>query len=244
MDSRVHLAARNNAAWCDTVCRAHGAPGEFRDSLWLNLRAVPAFYPNAVTLAEGDDVHRAGLRDLQAATIPTRWAVKDSFSALDLSHAGFAVLFAADWYFRSPASSGMRRTNQWTRLRSADALAGWEAAWRADANLAADARIFPDALIADSDIAFLARYAGGQIVAGAIANRQAGAVGLTNVFGPANEDSVTRADAMALTGAEFPGLPTVAYVGADKRDAMVELGFAAIGALRVWQQHPSLTREG
>lgn len=28
-------AARNNAAWCDAVCSAHGAPGELRDSHWL-----------------------------------------------------------------------------------------------------------------------------------------------------------------------------------------------------------------
>ena len=25
----AEMAARNNAAWCDAVCRAHGVPGEF-----------------------------------------------------------------------------------------------------------------------------------------------------------------------------------------------------------------------
>jgi hypothetical protein len=238
MDSRLHLAARNNAAWCDTVCRANGTPGEFRDSIWLNRHAVPAFYPNAVTLTDGQatDVQRAGLRDLMAANIPTRWAVKDSFSTLDLSSCGFSLLFDADWYFRPPAPDGVCTADQWTRLRSAEALAQWEAAWGADAGLAAGTRIFPDALIANPDIAFLARYAGARIVAGAIANRHAGAVGLSNVFGPPREDAATRAAGVALASTQFPSLPVVGYESAEKRDAMTQLGFASIGALRVWQR--------
>jgi hypothetical protein len=229
MQNRVHLAARNNAAWCDTVCRAHETPGEFRDSLWLNVHAVPAFYPNAVTLADGGDSLSAGLHDLEVAKISTRWAIKDSFNALDLSSTGFAILFAADWYARPPAAPNMRMADQWTRLRSAEALADWEAAWRADANAAA--RTFPEALIADPDIAFFARHAGARIVAGAIANRHAGAVGLTNVFG-----SEARAASVALASAEFPDLPMVGYEGLDRRDEMLGLGFTPIGPLRVWQR--------
>lgn len=84
MQSRAEQAARNNAIWCDTICRAHGFPGEFHDSLWLNRHPVPRFYPNVVTLA---DEHRSAeqlthIRDLIAADLPGSWAVKDSFSTL------------------------------------------------------------------------------------------------------------------------------------------------------------------
>ena len=50
--SRTEQAARNNAIWCDTVCRTHGTPGEFSDALWLNRHPMPRFYSNAVTLSD------------------------------------------------------------------------------------------------------------------------------------------------------------------------------------------------
>ena len=50
--SRVEQTARNNAIWCDTICRVHGAAGEFHESIWLNRNPVPRFYPNVVTLVE------------------------------------------------------------------------------------------------------------------------------------------------------------------------------------------------
>jgi hypothetical protein len=49
--ARAEQAARNNAIWCDTICRAHGVQGEFHGQLWLNRQPVPRFYPNAVTFA-------------------------------------------------------------------------------------------------------------------------------------------------------------------------------------------------
>ena len=72
--SRMAQAARNNALWCDTVCRTHGIPGEFSDALWLNRHPVPRFYSNAVTLA---DPHAAAaqlahLRALVASGPPGR----------------------------------------------------------------------------------------------------------------------------------------------------------------------------
>ena len=54
--ARVEQAARNNAVWCETVCRVHGTPGEFYNVLWLNRHPVPRFYPNVVTLStQGGD---------------------------------------------------------------------------------------------------------------------------------------------------------------------------------------------
>ncbi len=40
-------AARNNAAWCDAVCSAHGAPGEWFDAHWLTQDAGAAVLPES-----------------------------------------------------------------------------------------------------------------------------------------------------------------------------------------------------
>src|ERR1044071_9434397 len=68
--SRAERAARNNAIWCDTVCRAHGLPGELGESIWLNRHATPHFYPNAVTTAPDAPAQLAHVRELLAAAIP------------------------------------------------------------------------------------------------------------------------------------------------------------------------------
>lgn len=79
--ARVEHAARNNAVWCEAVCRVHGAPGEFHGALWLNRHRVPRFYPNVVTLCtqDGTASQLARIQDLVATGPPGRWSVKDSF---------------------------------------------------------------------------------------------------------------------------------------------------------------------
>src|SRR5215212_2095218 len=106
LQARVLQAARNNAVWCDMMCRTHGIPGEFHPSIWINHVATPPLYPNAVTLAGGhdQDTQLAHIRELIAARIPGAWAVKDSFAALDLVPLGFTLLFEAMWIER-PATT-------------------------------------------------------------------------------------------------------------------------------------------
>ena len=89
------LAARNNALWCDAVCRAYGRPGEFHDTLWLTRLGAPRFYPDAVTLS-GSESAPAQIEAIAALVGSTRereWAVKDSFQALELNSLGFEPLF-------------------------------------------------------------------------------------------------------------------------------------------------------
>jgi len=64
--SRVEQAARNNAVWCETICRVHGTPGEFHDTLWLNRHPVPRFYPNVVTTLATQTGMAAQLAHIQA----------------------------------------------------------------------------------------------------------------------------------------------------------------------------------
>lgn len=242
MQSRAEQAARNNAIWCDTVCRAHGFPGEFHDSLWLNRHPVPRFYPNVVTLA---DEHRSAeqlthIRDLIAADLPGSWAVKDSFSTLDLAALDFQPLFDATWIWREPsrpipdaAVAGIR----WIRIHDAPELAIWETAWNGspeDDPSAPQPRVFLPSLLDDQDIVFIAAYRDQQIVAGAIAHRTGDVVGLSNVFAPAENTVSFWAGCVTTAHNCFPGLPLVSY-GHGRELAIAQAsGFELLLSLRVW----------
>ncbi|MFC4531438.1 hypothetical protein [Sphaerisporangium dianthi] len=98
-DIWLQAAVRNNAEWCDSMCRAHGMPGTFSDSLWSNPRRSPPLYPDAVTLtpaASADAVLAAIELDSPEPS------VKDGFARLDLRDAGFRILFDAQWILRAP----------------------------------------------------------------------------------------------------------------------------------------------
>ena len=186
--SRIEQAVSNNAIWCDTLCRAHGAPGVFYDAIWLNRSPVPRFYPNAITLSDRRDVHvqRTHLETLLALNLPASWGIKDSFCALDLTRLGFQLQFEATWLWRTPTRMTLDVKNdaaQWTVVQNESKLAQWEAAWSGDpvnASPRPQLRLFVPALLDEQDIAFIAAYQGERIVAGAIVNRAADVAGLTN----------------------------------------------------------------
>src|SRR5581483_10161359 len=112
-------AALNNARWCDAVCRAHGVPGRFLEHSWVNAAEVPRFYPNAVTLKDGDADRAeqlAAIEILKSSNLPGRWAVKDSFDALDaLGRRGFDVLLEAAWIRNVMPLQGPASDITWTR---------------------------------------------------------------------------------------------------------------------------------
>ncbi|GGK65959.1 hypothetical protein Sme01_23690 [Sphaerisporangium melleum] len=96
----VREAVRNNAGWCDAVCRAHGMPGTFTETVWANPRRSPPLYPDAVTLSPD-----ASAEEVLAAIdlVSAEPSVKDGYAQLDLSDAGFRVLFDAQWIMRPAA---------------------------------------------------------------------------------------------------------------------------------------------
>ena len=106
------------------MCRAHGRPGTFLPHIWVNAEPVPRFYPNAVTLA-ADEASVAEQRDtidiLLKSNLPGRWAVKDSFNALDLSRRGFDVLLEASWIRNVMPVDGPSSDIVWQRETEAKA---------------------------------------------------------------------------------------------------------------------------
>ena len=240
--SRVEQAARNNAVWCETVCRVHGTPGEFHDALWLNRHPVPRFYPNVVTLStqDGTAAQLANIQALVATGLPGRWGVKDSFCSLDLAARGFQPLFEAMWLWRAPfqplpnrAASGLH----WTWVQSAPELAKWEMAWSgspANNPSTQQPHLFLPALLANPEIVFIVAYQDQELVAGAIANHTDDVVGLSNVFVPSDDPVAFWAGCVAMAQERFPGVPMVGYERGPELASAQETGFEILQPLKVW----------
>lgn len=86
-------ALRQNASWCALVCEQHGVGTRDDGRLLVTDGPPPPYYPHAMTLDP------ATTADEVVAAVAGReeCGVKDSFAALDLGGAGFAVLFEASW---------------------------------------------------------------------------------------------------------------------------------------------------
>lgn len=223
---RVALAARNNAEWCDAVTRSWGGDGRFEAGLWINTGEAPPFYPNVVTLAPTEDVPPA------IAATRGDFAVKDSFSVLDLEPLGFAPLFAASWIWRDPQPLETADTAVWRIVRDAAALADWETAWRGNEP---GPDLFRPALLDAQDHAFISGAVAGRIVAGCVASRSAGAVGISNLFGAA----AFIPGCLAVAGDFAPDRPVVSYEAGAALDLLKSLGFQELGPLRVWSRPPA-----
>ncbi len=152
---------------------------------------MPRFYPNVVTLAHDDAAlaeQRSTIDILAKSNLSGRWAVKDSFNKLDLSRAGFDVLFEASW-IRSEMPIGDASTDiEWRRESEAKGLP-----------------------IDDADFALFTGRRGFRVVAGGMLYRSEGLVGLSNVVVEA-ADAVAVWRALILLSAQtFPRLPLVGY---------------------------------
>jgi hypothetical protein len=224
-------AARNNAAWCDAVCGAHGCPGEHSGSHWLTRAPTPPGYPNLVTLEPAVAPAMAAVRELERVRPSEAWAVKDSFSVLPLEPAGFRLLFEAEWIVRPAQLARPGEGGRWIRVRSEPGLAAWEAAWGESASMP---RVFLPALLGRSEIAILAALdAEGAVAAGVVANWSGNAVGLSNFFAREEREAL-RAGCVEAAQREFPGLSLVGYESGQDLAESRALGFLPLGSLRVW----------
>lgn len=232
----LRQAVLNNAAWCEEMCRAHGVPGTFTTASWVNPQHRIPYYPHLVTVERGVAPETAlGLLRSESPEPEGLLSVKDSFADLDLSAAGFRVLFEAEWLHRpgSVPAPEAPPAQTWRRLTTPAELASWERAW---ADSAEAVGIFPEGLL-DAPVMFLGGFSTGRLVAGAVANFSGEAVGLSNVFGPAEETSVTWAGALSCLAREAPGLDLVGYERGDALAAALEHGCTRLGGLRVWLEH-------
>ncbi|MFE5050711.1 hypothetical protein ACFRAI_30875 [Streptomyces sp. NPDC056637] len=225
----IAAAARNNAEWCAAMGRSHGMAGEFAPQAWAAPARTPLYYPDAVTLVPSAD---PGALVARIDTVAPGASVKDSFADLDLTEAGFEVLFEAQWIHRPASAPVLTPELDWYVVGAPDTLRTWALAWDdGDGN----ADLFRPELLDDPAVFVLAgQSAGGRVVAGAVANRSGHVVGISNVF--ARDGGPDRAWPVVLGAVHrlFPTLPVVGYEQGDDLAAAVRHGFEPVGPLRIW----------
>jgi hypothetical protein len=233
VDARLAAAVIDNARWCHLVCSTHGITGRFDADAWVSARRTPPLYPDAVTLT--DDVSVEAL--LSRVDRSAGCSIKDSFSTLGLTGAGFRVLFDAQWIWCAAAPRPAPDALRWERVERPDDLRAWSVEHGGGST-------FSPALLDEPSVSILARRdRGGGLVSGAVATEAAEAIGISNVFAVgAGDDSAGAASAFAdaFAGAaaaivgRFPGRPVVGYLSTDDLAAARAAGFETIGSLRIW----------
>jgi hypothetical protein len=240
--SRSKLAAHNNADWCQSVCQAHGVPGEFLPTVWINRGIPPPYHPNLIVISPAGDPEKMGeyIRELVGLRLPPKWSIKDSFSTLKLEELGFDLLFEASWIWRDPgpvdprgSSSGIR----WYRIVSPEQLLEWEAAWSGNprnSDTTGRPVQFPASMLKDRKTVFFSGGLGQAIHAGGIANFSENVVGLSNIFVNAGDPRDAWIGLVDQLQAAFPGLPLVGYERNPELESALACGFKPVGNLRVW----------
>ena len=228
------IAARNNAEWCDVVCRSHGARTRLDDDAWTSPTRTPPYYPDAVTLVP--DLSVPDL--LSRIDASAGCSIKDSFASLDLTDDGFRLLFDAQWIVHTgaplPRAEGGAR---WERVRDRDAFAKWVEAW-AEEDGATDV-LRADILDHDS-VAVLAARAGDRVAAGAILNRTSNVVGISNFVADEGDNSARWSRCLAFARSIFTTATFVGYESGGSLAAAQRDGVEIAGPLRVWIREDSV----
>jgi hypothetical protein len=218
-------AVRENAGWCDLVCRLNGVRTLFGADFWSASDPPPLFYPSGITLHRGMTSSTIDLLLARAAP----GGIKDSYADIELSSRGYAVLFSAQWIAHEPPPRRRPAPSGWATVDSAAALADWSVAH-------GSVGVFPSGLLAEPSVRVLALCDEGRVVAGAIAHRSADVIGVSNVFGKGSGRGGFWSRLLLAVGYFFPALPVVGYEGGAELAAAVSAGFMAVGRLRVWQR--------
>ncbi len=165
----------------------------------------------ADSAAQADQLGNIGI--LAASHLPGRWAVKDSFAALDLARQGFDLLLEASWMRATVPAEGSTTDIEWRRDDDGDGPA-----------------------LPHGDTGFV-RFTGRRgfrVVAGGMLYRGAGVVGLTNVVAEAADAVAVWRSLIVLAAQAFPRLPLVGYESGDDLAAALDAGFEIGDPLRVW----------
>jgi hypothetical protein len=218
------LAVRENAAWCDLVCRLHRFTPEGDGRLWWSARRTPDLFPDAVTLVPDLSV----LEVLGRINDSFGASVKDSFATLDLADQGWTVRFDATWVARPPRTDADGEVASTVAVvRERFLFAAWCRAWGGPAG------VLPTGLRRASGITVLGREGDAGFVDGAIMHRTeiggTAVAGLWNTFG-------AWADVAEAIAHRHPEAWIVGYERGAGLDAALAAGFTAIGPLRVWER--------
>lgn len=225
----LQAAARNNAEWCAAMSRSHGLSSEFGQHAWSAAVRTPPRYPDAVTLVPGADASALLARiDTEAPGA----SVKDSFADLDLTQAGFHVLFDAQWIYRPAGAAVAAADLAWDVVADPRMLRAWALAWDAGEG---NADLFRPGLLDDpATFVLVGRRGDGHVVCGAVASRSDHVVGISNVFALEGGADAAWPGVVDVVHRLFPALPIAGYEHDDELNAALRHGFEPIGPLRIW----------
>lgn len=168
-----------------------------------------------MTLAD-DEAARAEQRStidiLRQSHLPGRWAVKDSFNALDLSRAGFDVLQEASWIRCVMPVDGPSSDIDWQRETGGKAKLPF----------------------GDPNFAMFTGRRGFGVVAGGMLYCAEGVVGMFNVVAEAADAVAVWRSLILLASRTFPRLPLVGYESGNELAAALDAGFEIGDPLRIW----------
>jgi hypothetical protein len=218
------LAVRENAAWCDLVCRLHRFTPEGDGRLWWSTRRTPDLFPDAVTLVPDLSV----LDVLSRINDSLGASVKDSFATLDLTDQEWTVLFDATWVARPPRTGANDEVaSTFAIVREKFRFAAWCRAWGGPAG------VLPTGLRRASGVSVLGRGDDAGFADGAIVHRTdiggTAVAGLWNAFG-------AWADIAETVSHRHPEAWIVGHERGAGLEAALAAGFTAIGPLRVWHR--------
>lgn len=233
MTDRILLAARNNALWCEAVCRSYGLRSAIDDQAWTVPTRTPPYYPDAVTLShEVDEVELLARIDASDGA-----SVKDSWSALDLTADDFARLVVGQWLWHDGSKHETPQPTPlaWRPVTSPEGMARWTAAWADEPDAAS---ILHPRLLAEPGVHVLAASDTGEpeapIVAGCIVNVTDGVAGLGNLFARSGRAGSAWGGAVTAAREVVGGIPIVGWETGSSIDAAVAAGAETIGPLTVW----------
>jgi hypothetical protein len=236
------FAVLNNVRWYEAIFEAHGRTSRRDGIVWLSHETPPPFHSSLIVLYASisqADIN-AYVLDLDSMSLPRDWSIKDSYACLDLSSRGFTQLLEAQWIWRDAVQPMTYNANlrlAWAPIANGAELAEWEGAWSADARNRSGPRLarqFPERLLDSPDHAFFAGRLDGKVVAGGIANRSPGVVGLSNMFSAAAFAKEKWAALVNCASTAFPNTPLVGYERNAELQHAKSVGFAPVGPLRVW----------
>jgi hypothetical protein len=224
--SKTMLAIQNNAEWCLRIWKCHGLRTFQEENLWFCPDKVPDFYPNVVTMQQGEADIIRDITKVHAQCASQGFSVKDSFAEVDLGKLELHRLFDGNWLYLSPENKKSAVTDlDWAPVLSDAELSVWEAQW--DGREEGRESIFLPALLTDPSVEFWAGRSEGEIKAGFISNVTGPVVGISNTFG-LYEECVTHA------ACQFSNFGIVTYEDIGSVPEATSTGFEVIGDLTVW----------
>ncbi len=226
MDELLAAAARNNADWCDLVCRANGMEPQLTPGLWWSPTRTPPLYPDAVTLLP----QTTATQVLDRIDASPGASVKDSFSKLDLGAAGFQILFSADWIVATGSGAQRTPSQRWKRVQDVADWARWQA-------VGPELPDIPAVLFAQERVTLLWADDEPDTGARAVLHASGDVVGISNAAAVDGPSEAMWSDLVVEAAARYPGRAIVGYERHEELAAALACGFLRHGPLRVWTRH-------